>query len=74
MKRIINGIVILVVGFFVGFMVIFRIIDGSFAEAGARFDRFAGFAAEEGGEAAREIADDTEVLIEDIADGPDAKN
>lgn len=73
-ERLIYGTVIVIFGFFAVFMIGFRIVDGSYEEAGARLDAFMGVASEEGGEAAREIADDTGTLLEDIADGPDDKN
>lgn len=62
-----HAIVTAVLVLFFAVMMIFRIIDGSFASAGARMDRMMGAAAEEAGQAAGEVAAATDAAVEDIA-------
>lgn len=74
MAKIFYNIVFLLMALFVLIMLLFRFTEGSFEAAGARMDALMGVAAERGGEAARELADDAEELARDVADGPDDQN
>lgn len=59
---------------FFGIMVVFRLVDGSFASAGERMDRLMGVTGSELKDAASGVADATGTVVEDIADGPDERN
>ena len=69
MGRILYGLVVLFAAVFLILLLFFRITEGSFAEAGARMDRLMGVAAEETGEAANELARETDEAIRDLNDG-----
>ena len=74
MAKLFYNIVFLLMALFVLIMVLFRITEGSFQAAGARMDALMGVAAERGGEAARDIADEAGEIARDVADGPDDEN
>jgi hypothetical protein len=59
---------------FFAIMVIFRLIDGSFEQAGERMDRLMGVTGSELGDAAEGVATATGEVVDDIADGPDGRN
>lgn len=72
--RVLHTIVTVLLFVFVALMVVFRISDGSFAAAGARMDRIMGVTATEVGAAAEDVAEATDEVARDIADGPDDEN
>lgn len=72
--RFLHAIVTAILVLFFAVMVIFRLIDGSFQSAGARMDRLTGVTATEVGAAAEDVAQATETVVRDIADGPDDEN
>lgn len=72
--RAVHSIVTVLLVLFFAIMVIFRLIDGSFASAGARMDRLMGVTGSELGDAAEGVADATGDVVDDIADGPDTPN
>ncbi|MEO0466805.1 MAG: hypothetical protein AAF216_09700 [Pseudomonadota bacterium] len=71
MMKIVHGLVTLFMTLFFLIMMLFRFTEGSFEAAGARMDAIMGFAAEEGGEALNDLADEADDVIRDIQDGPD---
>lgn len=74
MAKILYNLVFLLMALFVLIMLLFRITEGSFEAAGARMDALTGVAAERGGEAARELADEADRIARDVADGSDEEN
>lgn len=55
-------------------VLVLRVTEGSFEQAGARIDEFLPIAYEESVETAREVGQRAEEIAEDIADGPDERN
>jgi len=71
MGKVLHGLVTLMLAIFFLIMLLFRITEGSFEAAGARMDAIMGFAADEGGEAHNDLADEADTVLRDIQDGPD---
>ena len=69
MTKIVHGLVTLFMTLFFLIMMLFRLTEGSFEAAGKRMDAIMGFAAEEGGDALEELADDADEVIRDLQDG-----
>ncbi|MEQ8557683.1 MAG: hypothetical protein RIB03_05145 [Henriciella sp.] len=69
MGKFLYGLVVLFAAVFLVLLLFFRITDGSFAEAGARMDRLLGAAAEETGEATKEMAREADEAARDLTDG-----
>lgn len=74
MAKWLYNIIFLMMALFVLIMLLFRVTEGSFEAAGARMDALMGVAAERGGEAARDLADEAGEIARDVADGPDEEN
>ncbi|MEM6666302.1 MAG: hypothetical protein AAF638_07850 [Pseudomonadota bacterium] len=74
MGKFLHGVVTLLLALFFLVMMLFRFTEGSFEAAGTRMDAIMGFAAEEGGEALEDLADDADTVIRDLQDGPDDQN
>ena len=70
MGKVLHGLVTLMLAIFFLIMLLFRITEGSFEAAGARMDAIMGFAADEGGEALNDLADEADTVLRDIQDGP----
>ena len=71
MGKVLHGLVTLMLAIFFLIMLLFRITEGSFEAAGARMDAIMGFAADEGGEALNDLADEADTVLRDIQDGSD---
>lgn len=71
MTRILYATVFVLMAIFTLMILFFRITTGSFEEAGAHMDRLTGQAAVEIEDAAIEAVEETDRIIEDIADGSD---
>ncbi|WP_084420469.1 hypothetical protein [Henriciella litoralis] len=69
MGRFLSGLIVLIAVIFLAVLLFFRFTDGSFEAAGARMDVMLGAAADETGEAARDIARETDQAIDDLRDG-----
>ena len=74
MAKWLYNIIFLMMALFVLIMLLFRVTEGSFEAAGARMDALMGVAAERGGEAARDLADEAGEIARDVAVGPDEEN
>jgi|TARA_R100000501_G_C2582697_1_gene85379 hypothetical protein len=64
MGRFLSGLIVLIAAIFLIILLYFRIAEGSFEGAGERMDALLGAAAEETGEAAGEIARETEQALD----------
>lgn len=64
MGRFLSGLIVLIAAIFLIILLYFRIAEGSFEGAGERMDALLGAAAEETGEAAGDIARETEQALD----------
>lgn len=65
--RAFHAILTAILILFFAIMMIFRLVDGSFASAGARMDRMMGAAATEASSAAENVVQATDEAVEDVA-------
>ncbi|MAN75169.1 MAG: hypothetical protein CME85_12915 [Henriciella sp.] len=65
MGRFLSGLIVLIAAIFLIILLYFRIVEGSFEEAGARMDVLLGAAAEETEEAAGTIARETDEAVDE---------
>ena len=65
MGRFLSGLIVLIAAIFLIILLYFRIVEGSFEEAGARMDVLLGAAAEETEEAASTIARETDEAVDE---------
>lgn len=72
--KFLHAVVTLILVLFFVSMVAMRLTYGSFAVAGAVMDRWMGVTADEVGTAAEDVAEKTDEVARDIADGPDGEN
>ncbi|HIG22521.1 MAG TPA: hypothetical protein EYG02_13300 [Henriciella marina] len=64
MGKFLSGLIVLIAAIFLIILLYFRIAEGSFEGAGARMDEFLGAAAEETGEATRNIVNEADEALE----------
>ena len=72
--RFLHALLTIVLVLFFVSMVAMRLTYGSFEVAGEKMDRFMGVTATEVGAAADDVAEATDTVVKDIADGPDDEN
>lgn len=64
MGKFLSGLIVLIAAIFLIILLYFRIAEGSFEGAGERMDQFLGAAAEETGEATRNIVNEADEALE----------